>query len=128
MTKARKFKKLDILFICNSLDLGGAEKIMYEIIKNIKYHEIEIICLKGIGHYSKLFENEEIKITYLNLDKNPLNFIKILNTYLSILKKKPIIIHSFLYHSIFFGSILSKLTFTNKILWSIHSDFVKINN
>ena len=28
-------EKLDILFICNSLDLGGAEKIMYEIIKSI---------------------------------------------------------------------------------------------
>ena len=27
---------LEILFICNSLDLGGAEKIMYEVVKNFK--------------------------------------------------------------------------------------------
>ena len=29
-------KNIDIMFICNSLNLGGAEKIMYEIIENIK--------------------------------------------------------------------------------------------
>lgn len=128
MNKSRGYKKLDILFICNSLDLGGAEKIMYEIVKDIQSYKIEIICLKGIGYFSKILENENIKITYLNLDKNPFNLIKIFKTYLYFLKKKPRIIHSFLYHSIVFGSIFSKLTFTNKILWSIHSDFVKSNN
>ena len=39
----KKEKKLDILFICNSLDLGGAEKIMYEIIKDITLSKKEII-------------------------------------------------------------------------------------
>ena len=64
-----KEKELDILFVSNSLDLGGAEKIMYEIIKNMKYYKKEIICLTGRGHYSNLLEKEGIKIFYGNLKK-----------------------------------------------------------
>jgi len=92
-------EELDILFICNSLDLGGAEKIMFEIIKSLNFCKKEIICLKGRGHLSKLFEKEGVKITYFNLNKNIFDFIKILKIYGFITQKKPKIIHSFLYHS-----------------------------
>ena len=129
MNKLIKYKeKLDILFICNSLNLGGAEKIMSEIIKNIKSYKKEIICLTNRGYYSKLLEDEGIKITYLNLDRNPFDLLKIFKAYLIILKKKPKIINTFLYHSDVIGSILGKLTFKSKILWSVHSDFIKSNN
>ena len=121
-------EELDILFVCNSLNLGGAEKVMYEIIQNIRSYKKEIICLTIRGHYSKLLENAGIKITYLNLTRNPLDLLKIFRAYLFILKKKPKIIHSFLYHSDVIGSLLGKLTFTSKILWSIHSDHITSNN
>ena len=121
-------EELDILFICNSLDLGGAEKIMFEIIKSLNFYKKEIICLKGRGHFSKLFENEGVKITYFNLNKNIFDFIKILKIYGFILKKKPKIIHSFLYHSDVIGGILGKITFTKTILWSVHHDYIKSDN
>lgn len=121
-------KNLDILYICNSLDMGGAEKILYEIIRNCKFYNKEIICLKSKGYYSKLLENEGVKINYCNLNKNLFDFLKILKLYKLILKKRPTIIHSFLYHSLTISSILGKLSFTNKILWSVHSDYVKSNN
>ena len=124
----KKEQKLDILFICNSLDLGGAERIMYEIAKDITLYKKEIICLTGKGYYSKLLENEGIKITYCNLQKNLFDFLKIFKLYRFILTKKPKVIHSFLYHSDVIASILGKLTFTKKILWSIHHDFIKSDN
>ena len=120
--------ELDILFICNSLDLGGAEKIMYELIKNLKNYKIEIICLKETGFYSNLLEKEGIKITYCNLNKDIFDLIKLIKTFIYTLKKKPKIIHSFLYHSLVIASILGKLNFNNQILWSIHHDFVKSDN
>ena len=101
--------ELDILFICNSLDLGGAEKIMYELIKNLKNYKIEIICLKETGFYSNLLEKEGIKITYCNLNKDIFDLIKLIKTFIYTLKKKPKIIHSFLYHSLVIASILGKL-------------------
>ena len=120
--------KIDIMFVCNSLNLGGAEKIIYEIIENNRTYKKEIICLTNRGYYSNLLENLGIKITYLNLKRYPFNILKILEAYLLILMKKPTIIHTFLYHSDVIGSILGKLTFTKKILWSVHSDFIKSNN
>ena len=120
--------QLDILYICNSLDLGGAEKIMYELIKNLKNYKIEIICLKENGFYSNLLEKEGIKITYCNLNKDIFDLIKIIKMFTYTLKKKPKIIHSFLYHSLVIASILGKLNFSNQILWSIHHDFNKSDN
>lgn len=119
---------LDILFICNSLDIGGAESIMYELIKNFKSYKKEIICLTKKGYYSKLIENEEIKITYLNLNKNIFDIIKLIKLYKKIFLKKPKIIHSFLYHSDVFASILGKLAFRKIIIWSVHHDFIKSDN
>ncbi len=120
--------KVDIMFVCNSLNLGGAEKIIYQIIENNNSYKKEIICLTNRGYYSNLLENLGIKITYLNLKINLFDILKIFKAYLLILRKKPTIIHSFLYHSDVIGSILGKLTFTKKILWSVHSDFIKSNN
>ena len=128
MNKSKKTANLDILFICNSLDLGGAEKIMFEIIKNIGNYEKEIICLSGRGFYSKLLENQGVKITYFNLKKNLFDCVKIFKIYKFILNKKPKIINSFLYHADVIGSILGKLAFTKTILWNVHHDFIKTDN
>ena len=56
-------ENLDILYICNSLDLGGAEKILKEIVLNLKNYNKEIICLTGRGFHSNYLENKGIKIS-----------------------------------------------------------------
>ena len=56
------------------------------------------------------------------------DFLKIIKIYRLILNKKPRVIHSFLYHSDVIASILGKLTFTKKIIWSVHHDFIKSDN
>ena len=119
---------IDILFICNSLDIGGAEKIMYEVVKSLKSYKKEVICLTRSGYHSNLLENEGIKISYCNLNKKLLEFPKIIKIYKTILNKKPKIIHSFLYHSDLLAGVLGKLTFTKTILWSVHHDFIKSDN
>ena len=129
MSKQNQYKdRLDILYICNSLDLGGSEKIMYEIIKNNKDYKKEIICLNKKGFYSNLLENEVLNITYCSLNKNLLDLYKILKLYKYILKKKPKVIHSFLYHSDVIASIIGKLSFSNTIIWSVHHDYIKSDN
>ena len=80
-----KDKYLDILYICNSLDLGGAERIMYEIVKDFKCYKKEIVCLTKPGYYSALIEKEGIKITYCYLKKNLFDFFKIFKIYLLLL-------------------------------------------
>ena len=129
MNKLKKEEgDLDILFICNSLNLGGAEKIMYEVVKSNKPYKREIICLTNGPYYGDLLANEGIKITYFNLKKNLYDVIKLFKIYLYIISKKPYLIHSFLYHSDVIASIFGKLAFTNKILWSVHHDFIASDN
>ena len=124
----KKEKDLDILFICNSLNIGGAEKIMYEIVKDTKSYKREIICLTKGSYYGNLLKNEGIVVTYFNLDKSLQDICKFIKIYLFILSKKPKLIHSFLYHSDTIASILGKLAFTKTILWSVHHDFIPSDN
>ena len=68
MNKLKKEERdLDILFICNSLNLGGAEKIMYEVVKDTKSFKREIICLTNDSFYGNLLENEGIIIKYFKM-------------------------------------------------------------
>lgn len=121
-------ENLDILYICNSLDLGGAEKILKEIVLNLKNYNKEIICLTGRGFHSNYLENKGIKIFYCNMNKNIFNFLNLIRIYKIILNKKPKIIHSFLFHSDVIASILGKLALTKFIIWSVHHDFKKFDN
>ena len=77
MNKLKKEERdLDILFICNSLNLGGAEKIMYEVVKDTKSFKREIICLTNNDpFYGNLLENEGIIINYFNLNNNAVEFL-----------------------------------------------------
>jgi len=68
-------KKIKIIHFITTLGLGGAEKVLFNLLKNNKdrYFEHEIICLNKGGLLKKKFEQLNIKVICLNLEEN---FIK----------------------------------------------------
>lgn len=117
-----------IIHIITGLGSGGAENMLYKILKNFDkqntYHEV--ISLTGKGVFGYKIEDLGIKIHYLNLNKN--NLIK------STIKMKNIckdfdIIDSWLYHADFFSFIVGKILLKKKLIWNIrHSNLDKDAN
>lgn len=75
-----------IIFVAQTLELGGAERVLVNIINNINYDkfdiELVVFDLQG-GYYNNLKENKQVKIiSYLNRYKNKkINFLyKLLKT------------------------------------------------
>ena len=83
-----QLKKIRIIHFITSLGIGGAENVLYNLLKqnDNQIYEHEIICLNSGGLLKKKIKQLNIKVICLNLDKN---FIKgILKCYGYINKKK----------------------------------------
>ena len=104
-------EKIKIIHFITTLGLGGAEKVLFNLLKNSKdiNLEHEIICLNRGGLLKNKFKQLKIKVICLNLDKN---FIKgILNCYNYIRKiknKEKTIIQTWLPHADLIGGSISK--------------------
>ena len=118
-------KKIKILHIINSLQIGGAEKNLVSLCnylsknENLDNYEIYIISIDDISSYYKDYL-KNIKIYELNYKRNNslLVFYKI---YKLIKKINPDLIHSWLYGSDLIASAISILQNRKNILWSIRS-------
>jgi glycosyltransferase involved in cell wall biosynthesis len=122
-------KKIKIIHFITTLGLGGAEKVLFNLLKNSndKHLTHEIICLNRGGLLKNKFKQLKIKVICLNLDKN---FIRgILNCFNHIRKiknKEKTIIQTWLPHADLIGGLISKFCGFNKIIWNIRiSNFTK---
>ena len=118
-------KKIKILHIINSLQIGGAEKNLVSLCnylsknQNQTNYEIHILSIDDISSYYKKYL-KNIKIYELNYKKNNsvLVFFKI---YKLINRIDPDLIHSWLYGSDLIATIISILQKRKNIVWSIRS-------
>lgn len=118
-------KKIKILYIINSLQIGGAEKNLVSLSnyllndKNINNYEIHIISIDDVSSYFKNYL-KNIKVYELNYKKS--NFIIVFFKIYKLIKKiNPDLIHSWLYGSDFVASVIAIMQNRSNILWSIRS-------
>jgi len=112
---------LKILYIINSLELGGAEQIFFNILKNKK--NILIITLISEGYFGNKLKKKGFKLINLNMKKNIFIIFKMFKLIQIIKRYNPEIVHTWLYHSNLIGGIASKLSGVKQIFWSIHHEF-----
>ena len=122
-------KKIKIIHFITTLGLGGAEKVLFNLLKNSKEKNIEheIICLNRGGLLKNKFKELKISVICLNLD---INFIKgVLDCYNHIKKiknKEKTVIQTWLPHADLVGGLISKFCGFSKIIWNIRiSNFTK---
>lgn len=117
-------KKTKILYLITGFHVGGAEMVLYRLLRKLNREKYEpvvvsIIPIVGIG---ERIEEEGIKILSLNakFKCNPLIIWRVISI---IKKEKPQILHSFLFHANFLGRVIGKLCNVPIIISSIHSEY-----
>lgn len=115
-----------ILHIITGLGSGGAENMLYKLLKYSDkeryYHEV--LSLMDEGVYGKKIEELGIRVHYLKLNKT--------NAIVALFKGKKIsaefdIIDTWLYHADLFGFILSKINSNKKLIWNIRQSNLDSN-
>ena len=120
-------QKCKFLFIAPGLDSGGAEKILFNVATNINKDKIILISLTDIGFYGNCLIEKGYKIYSLNMKKNIFFIFKVFKLFKLILKLKPEIVHTWLYHANLIGGSIARILGINKIIWSIHHDYEEPN-
>ncbi len=122
-------KKIKVMHLITSLEIGGAQKVVWDLSKNLNQAKFDqvVVSLMDITNYVPLFEKENIPVEVFDLRKNPFSFFKILSGMSRLIQKEKIdIIHAQLYHSALITTFLKfkfphlKFVFTSQN-WNIES-------
>ena len=114
---------MKIIHVINSTDIGGAENILFNLVKSQSNKEVIVISLTKEGFIGNELIKKGYKVHYLNFKKNISVISKWIKFMFLIKKYKPEIVHSWLYHSNLIVGLSAKLISVRKIYWSIHHDY-----
>ena len=115
-----------ILHIISGLDSGGAEKILIDIVTNDNTNTHYIASFKDEGIYKNEIIENNIYLKCLKINKY--NFlIKIIIFGIYLIKIKPNIVLTWMYHADFLGGLIAKILFVPKIIWNIRNSTLDKN-
>ena len=121
-----------ILHVITSLDVGGAEKALYLLIKRTKKNiNHEVICLKSKGFFYKKLIKLGVKVHILNMYPKKFNLFKQFKFFKIIKKIDYNILQTWLYHSDLISSFYSLFLSKNKrknIIWTVHNNNLELFN
>lgn len=113
-----------IIHIIPSLNSGGAETMLYKLIKNRqKEYDIEIVTLLSGGFYAEKIRALNIPIHELNF-KNKKNVFKSITLLVKTLKRADII-QSWMYHSDLISLLFGKTLMKKKVIWGIRRSYLE---
>jgi glycosyltransferase involved in cell wall biosynthesis len=115
-------KKIKIVHIIPTLDMGGAERLLVDIVKNLDKDtfSVSVVCLKRFGSWGIELKKQGIVLSLAGGGKH-FGFFNFLNL-LKILKEaKPDIVHTHLFGADVFGVLAAKLVGTKAIVSTEHN-------
>lgn len=114
-------KTLNIMQIVHSMGTAGAEKVVYDIVNNLKGDKFSfsICCLDFIGDLGKQLIDKGIEV--FSLDRKPGVDFKLINRLKRILKEQEVdIIHAHQYTPYFYGATAKALSGKCKVIFTEH--------
>ena len=122
----KNHKKINVLFLTTGLGLGGAERVVLDICKNINLnnYQVSVIGISSQQDLLKLFHQNNIHAYCLNYKKT---FGKFFNSIIEIsrhIKNHKIeIVHAHMFHTLIIASIIKIFNHKVKIIFTAHNSF-----
>lgn len=112
---------MKVLFFINSLNFGGAERMLSRLVvsKCFQQNEIKIVSLFGRGDFSNQLERAGINVIYLNVDSSRIGIFKAFHMLNVLNRFNPDVVHSWSYHTDLILGLLSPLVRVRSVFWSI---------
>ncbi len=104
-------KKIKIFHIITSLGIGGAERMLANLVRttNQERFEVTVISLLSKKEHGYSIDAQEVKVVYLNT-KGILGIFQTFATLIKMMRKeRPDIIHTHLFHADMFGRIAARI-------------------
>ena len=121
------FKEKSIIYIISVIGTGGAEMMLYKLIKNLDKTNLKIITIISLSKNKNelsYFNDLQFNITTFNFRNIlfiPITFLKLI---FYIRKKKPDIVHTWMYHADLIGGLAAKIAGVRFIIWGIRNSYL----
>jgi len=118
-------KRLNVLYLIWSLGLGGAERVIINLVKGLDKDKFKpvICCLNAAGQFAFELENQGIKVIALN--KKGKFDISVIGKLIAVIKENNIdIVHTHLWGANFWGRIAAKKAGVKVIIATEHNEDV----
>lgn len=115
--------KLNLVFIIISLDTGGAQSILIRLLRLINRDKfnITVISLTDKGELGAMVEELGFPLITIGMSRNIFNIFALIRLYKVVRELNPDVVHTWMYHSDFFGGLTAKLLDIKLIIWGIRS-------
>jgi len=114
---------MKILHIITGLGRGGAETVLMRLVLESSSFKHYVVSLKTPGPIGQSLKNAGIDVFTCEADNIFLSY-RILRLFPIIIKLRPRIVQTWMYHADLIGGIVSKFCFVKDVFWNIrHSNF-----
>ena len=114
---------MKIVFVINSLGLGGAERILYDLTLGLSKEGIEIIVvnLSRPGFYSNRLRDHNITVIDLGVYSGFRRLFKSVRLAHVLYKLQPSLVHTWLYKSDLLAGAITKYLLKVPVIWGIYA-------
>lgn len=113
--------KKKVLHIISGLTDGGAEAVLYRLIRSEIHFDHFVISLMDSGKYGKKIYDCSVPVECLMMPRGRITFAGVAKAIQIITKINPDVIQTWMYHADFIGGILGRLCGVKVICWGIHN-------
>ncbi len=126
MSRKCLYKKPKVLHVIVGLNIGGAELMLYRMIKNSTNFDHSIITLTDVGKVGVKLQRMKIKIYPLGINRVFFLFqiYKIIKLFILLRKIKPEIVQTWMYHADILGGVVAKLAGIDNIVWNVRNNSI----
>ncbi|WPE17688.1 glycosyltransferase [Candidatus Thioglobus autotrophicus] len=122
-------QKINVLFLTTGLGLGGAERVVLDICKNINQHQFKTSVI-GISTQQELleeFKKNHIKVQVLGHKKTFNSFVNSLVSVSDHIKNNNVsIIHAHMFHTLIIASLIKLTNPSLKVVFTPHNSFISM--
>ena len=108
-----------VIHIITSLNDGGAEGVLYRLCKNDTEQEHIVISMMDNGKYGPLLRKVDVDVFCMNMEIGRIHVNDFFKLFKLLLKLKPNIIQTWMYHADLFGGIVARLAGVKNVFWDI---------
>jgi glycosyltransferase involved in cell wall biosynthesis len=113
-------EKLVVLHIITGLNDGGAEAVMYNLIRTANDFEHKVISLMGPGKYGPKLEAEGFDVSYLELYPSLPSLLKLIKLIGMVRRATPDVVQCWMYHADLLGGYAAWRAGVRAIVWGLH--------
>lgn len=112
---------MKILHIITGLNDGGAEAVLFRLIKADRANHHKVVSLMDFGKYGPLFNEIGVQVTCLNMPRGRLTITGIRTLWSVLHNEKPDVVQTWMYHADLLGGTLARLAGVRRIFWGVRN-------